>query len=48
MKAKRDAPLRIAASFDDPTRHALTVKPPPGGWAKYEADLKRKRQPRKK
>jgi hypothetical protein len=48
MEAKRELPLKSRGPFDDAIRRALTVKPPTGGWAKYEAELKRKRQRRKK
>jgi len=45
MKAepKREGPLKIPMKFDDAIKRALTVRPPKGGWAKYEARLKKNR-----
>lgn len=44
VKPKREGPLRIAMKFDEAIKRALTVKPPPEGWTKYEAELKRSTQ----
>jgi len=51
MKAKkkpsRDEPLKVPFKFDDAMKRALGVKPPSGGWAKYETKLKRQRERRR-
>ncbi len=43
MKAKlaRDEPLKIPLKFDDAIKRAVTVKPPPEGWAKHMKKLRR-------
>ncbi len=40
---KREGPLKINMPFDEAIGRALKVKPPPEGWAKYEAKLKREK-----
>jgi len=45
-RAKREGPLKITMDFDEAIKHALMVKPPPGGWNSLErgsATHKRKR-----
>lgn len=34
-------PLKIDRPFDDAIAQVLKVKPPAGGWADYEASLKK-------
>ena len=46
-KPKREGPLKISLKFDDAIKRAIQVTPPPEGWAKYEAKLKRRRQGRR-
>lgn len=46
VKGTREPPLKVTLAFDDAIGRALTVKPPSGGWKKYEAGLRAK-QPRK-
>lgn len=50
MKAKetREGPLRVPLKFDDAIKRALTVKPPPEGWAAYESKLKNAKPKRRK
>lgn len=51
MKAKPKAkrgPLNIPMKFDEAIKRALTVKPPPEGWAEYEKKLKRARKRRQR
>ncbi|WP_041373734.1 hypothetical protein [Phenylobacterium zucineum] len=38
--AAQDGPLKVDRPFDDAITRALSVKPPAGGWAAYEAKLK--------
>jgi hypothetical protein len=42
-KAKREGALKIPIPFDEAMRRAVTVKPPPEGWAAYEKKAKKKR-----
>lgn len=37
----QDGPLKVDLPFDDAISRALQVKPPAGGWAAYEAGLKK-------
>jgi hypothetical protein len=37
----QDGPLKVDRPFDDAIARALKVKPPAGGWAAYEASLKK-------
>lgn len=50
MKAKstRDEPLKIPLKFDDAIKRAVTVKPPPEGWAKHMKKLRRKNTSKRK
>jgi len=45
MKAKpeptNEGPLKVDQPFDQAIGNALTVKPPAGGWAAYEAGLRK-------
>ena len=47
-KRKREGTLKIPLSFDDAIRRAMTVKPPPEGWAAYEKKAKKKRSAKRK
>jgi len=48
-KGKREGPLSIPMKFDEAIKRALTVKPPPEGWAEYEKKkLKRARKRRQR
>ena len=42
-KPKREGSLRIPMPFDEAMALAVTVKPPPEGWAEYEKRSKKKR-----
>jgi hypothetical protein len=42
-KSKREGPLKIELPFDEAIGRAFKVKPPPGGWAAYEVQLKRQK-----
>ena len=44
----QDSPLKVDRPFDDAIGRALQVKPPTGGWAAYEAKLKRDKAKAKK
>jgi hypothetical protein len=36
-----EGPLKVDQPFDQAISNALTVKPPAGGWATYEAGLRK-------
>lgn len=40
-KPANEGPLKVHQPFDQAIARALQVKPPPGGWAAYEARLKK-------
>jgi hypothetical protein len=46
-KAKHDPPLKIPMEFDEAMKRAIQVRPPEGGWKKYEKKLKRARKRRR-
>lgn len=49
MKSKdtREGPLSVPLKFDEAIKRALSVKPPPEGWAAYEKKLKADKPKRK-
>jgi len=45
-KGTREPPLKVPMRFDDAMKRAIQVKPPEGGWEKYEKKLRKRRKRR--
>jgi hypothetical protein len=47
MKGKREPAVSVQLPFDEAMRRVMSVKPPPEGWRKYEANLRKKKRKKK-
>lgn len=47
VKTTHERPVKVEMDFDEAVKRALTVKPPPEGWAEYEKKLKKERKRRR-